>query len=76
MLEQKQNKTFKYNLMGSELAVTEQEGDLGIVVDSSMDVSTQCAAAVNKANSTLGIIRKGIENKTASIVLPLYKSMV
>ena len=35
-----------------------------------------CAAAVKKANSMLGIIRKGIENKMASIILPFYKSMV
>ena len=62
--------------MGSELAVTEQKRDLGIVVDSSMKMSTQCAATVKKANSMLAIIRKGIESKTASIILPLYKSMV
>ena len=67
---------FKYNLMGSELAVTDQERDLEVVVDSSMKMSTQCAAAVKKANSMLGIIRKGIKNKTASIILSLYKSMV
>ena len=68
--------TSKYNLMGSELVVTIQERDLGIVVDGSMKMSTQCAAAVKKANSMLGIIRKGTENKTASIMLPLQKSMV
>ena len=67
---------FKYNLMGSELAVTKQERDLGIVADSLMKMSTQCVATVMKANSMLGILRKGIENKTAGIMLPLYKSMV
>ena len=67
---------FEYNLMGSELAVTKQERDLGVVVDSSMKMSTQCAATAKKANSMLGIIRKEIENKMASIILPLYKSMV
>ena len=41
-----------------------------------MKTSTQCAAAVEKANSMLGIIRKGTENKTASIIPPLHKSMV
>ena len=54
---------FKYNLMGSELTVTGQERGLGIVVDSSMEMSTQCAATVKKANSMLGIIR----NHTAFI---------
>ena len=65
---------FKSKLMGSELVVTKQERDLGTVVGSSMKMSTQCVATVKKANSMLGIIRKGIENKMASIILPLYKS--
>ena len=61
--------------MGSELAVTKQERDLGIVVDSSIKMSTQRRAAVKKANSILGIIRKVIENNTDSIILPLYSSV-
>ena len=72
----KEKTYFKYNLMGSELAVTEQERDLGVVADSSMKMSIHCAATVKKANSMLGIIRKAIQNKMASIILPLYKSMV
>ena len=36
----------------------------------------QCAAAAKKANSMLGIIRKAIETKTPTIILPLYISMV
>ena len=39
-------------------------------------MSTQCAAAVKKANSMLGIIRQGIDNEIASIILPLHKSMM
>ena len=37
--------------MGSERSVMDQERDLGVLVDSSKEVSTQCAAAVKKANS-------------------------
>ena len=70
------NPNYVYKLMGSELSATNQERDLGVLVDSSMKMSTQCAAAVKKANSMLGIIRKGIENKSASVILPLYKSLV
>ena len=57
--------------MGSELSVMDQERDLGVLVDSSMKVSTQCVAAVKKANSMLGIITKEFENKTANIIMPL-----
>uniref|UniRef100_A0A8C3FA90 Reverse transcriptase domain-containing protein n=1 Tax=Chrysemys picta bellii TaxID=8478 RepID=A0A8C3FA90_CHRPI len=68
----KNNPNYTYNMMGANLATTSQEKDLGVIVDSSLKTSTQCAEAVKKANRMLGIIKKGIEN----ILLPLYKSMV
>uniref|UniRef100_A0A8C3I5X8 Reverse transcriptase domain-containing protein n=1 Tax=Chrysemys picta bellii TaxID=8478 RepID=A0A8C3I5X8_CHRPI len=66
------NPNYTYNMMGANLATTNQEKDLGVIVDSSLKTSTQCAAVVKKANKMLGIIKKGIENKTESILLPLY----
>ncbi|CAM5134922.1 unnamed protein product [Natator depressus] len=72
----KRNPNYTYTVMGSKLAVTTQERDLGVIVDSSLKSSTQCAAAVKKVNRMLGIIKKGIDNKTENIILPLYKSMV
>uniref|UniRef100_K7EYK2 Reverse transcriptase domain-containing protein n=2 Tax=Pelodiscus sinensis TaxID=13735 RepID=K7EYK2_PELSI len=72
----KNNPNYTYSMMGANLATTNQERDLGVIVDSSLKTSTQSAAAVKKANRMLGIIRKGIENKTQNILLPLYKTMV
>ncbi|CAM4645910.1 unnamed protein product [Lepidochelys kempii] len=72
----KNNPSYAYNMMGANLATTNQEKDLGVIVDSSLKTSTQCAVAVKKANRMLGIIKKGIENKLENILLPLYKSMV
>ena len=43
-------KNLKLSLMGSELSVTDLERELGVLVDSSRKVSTQCAAVVKKAN--------------------------
>ncbi|CAM4640541.1 unnamed protein product [Lepidochelys kempii] len=60
----KHNPNYTYKMIGSKLAVTLQERDLGIIVDSSLKTSTQCAAAVKKAIRILGIIKKGIDNKT------------
>uniref|UniRef100_A0A8C3HZR7 Reverse transcriptase domain-containing protein n=1 Tax=Chrysemys picta bellii TaxID=8478 RepID=A0A8C3HZR7_CHRPI len=71
----KNNPNYTYNMMGANLTTTNQEKDLGVIVDSSLKTSTQCAEAVKKANRMLGIIKKGIENKE-NILLPLYKSMV
>ena len=56
-------KKSKLYLSADEQSMTDQERYLGVLVDSSMKVSTQCAVAVKKANSMLGIIKKGIENK-------------
>ncbi|CAM4694163.1 unnamed protein product [Caretta caretta] len=71
----KNNPNYTYNVMGANLATTNQEKDLGVIMDSSLKTSMQCAEAVKKANRMLGIIKKGIENKTENILLPLYKSM-
>ncbi|CAM4581149.1 unnamed protein product [Lepidochelys kempii] len=63
----KHHPNYIYKLMGSKLAVTTQERDLGVIVESSLETSTQWAAAAKKVNRTLGIIKKGTEN----ITLPL-----
>ncbi|CAM4508925.1 unnamed protein product [Caretta caretta] len=72
----KHNLNYTYKTKGSKLAVTTQERDSGIIVDISLKTSAQCAAAVKKANRMLGIFKKGIDNKTENIIMPLYKSMV
>ncbi|CAM5148917.1 unnamed protein product [Eretmochelys imbricata] len=72
----KNNPNYTYNMMGPNLATTNQEKDLGVIVDSSLKTSTQRTAAVQKANGMLGIIKKGIENKMENILLLLYKSTV
>uniref|UniRef100_A0A8C3P8K5 Gypsy retrotransposon integrase-like protein 1 n=1 Tax=Chrysemys picta bellii TaxID=8478 RepID=A0A8C3P8K5_CHRPI len=57
----KNNPNYTHNMMGANLATTNQERDLGVIVDSSLKTFTQCAVAVRKANRMLGIIKKGIE---------------
>ncbi|CAM5145823.1 unnamed protein product [Natator depressus] len=72
----KNNPNYTYIMMGANLATTNQEKDLGVIMDSSLKTSMQCAAAVKKANGMLGIIKKWIENKMDNTLLPLYKSVV
>ncbi|CAM4547301.1 unnamed protein product [Lepidochelys olivacea] len=67
----KHDPNYTYKMMESKLVVTTQEKDLGVIVDSSLKISTQCAVAAKKANKMLGIIKKGIDNKTENITLPL-----
>lgn len=41
-----------------------------------MEILTDQTAAVKKANSMLGVIRKGVADKSVNIILPPDKSMV
>lgn len=62
--------------LGSGLTETAQKRDLGVLADSSIKMSIQCAVAVKKANSILEIIKWCVENKTASIIIDVIPTMV
>ncbi|CAM5151147.1 unnamed protein product [Eretmochelys imbricata] len=51
------NKNFSYKLGTHQLEVTEEEKNLGVLVDHRMTMSHQCDVAVKKANTVLGCIR-------------------
>lgn len=64
--------------MGSELTIATEERDLEVMINSSMQTSAQCLAAVKKkkkANQLIGVMRERTENKQKTII-PLYKAMV
>lgn len=66
---------FTYARMGCNLEVNDQEGDLGITVDGLMKTSAQGSAAEKKTISLFRIIGKASLERTASIVMNLYKSV-
>ncbi|CAM5091881.1 unnamed protein product [Eretmochelys imbricata] len=70
------NKNFSYKLGMYQLEVTEEEKDLGILVDHRMTMSRQCDMAMKKANAALGCVRQGISNRDKEVLLPLYKELV
>uniref|UniRef100_A0A452GZ21 Reverse transcriptase domain-containing protein n=1 Tax=Gopherus agassizii TaxID=38772 RepID=A0A452GZ21_9SAUR len=70
------NKNFGYTLGAHQLEATEEEKDLGVLVDSRMTMSRQCDTAVKKANAILGCIRRGISCKDKEVLVPLYKALV
>ena len=71
-----QNIKHKYSLCGNVLKDSEEERDLGIIVDSSLKFSEQCNTAVKNANSILGIIRRTIRCKSQNIIKKLYTALV
>ena len=63
------NPHHKYKLGDNSLKSSVKEKDLGIIVDDKMKFSEQCSAAVKKANSTLGLIRRTIKYKRKDVIV-------
>ncbi|CAM4522288.1 unnamed protein product [Lepidochelys olivacea] len=70
------NKNFSYKLGTHQLEVTEEEKDLGVLVDHRMTMNHQCDIAVKKANAVLGCIGQGISSRDKEFLVPLYKALV
>ena len=70
------NPRIEYKMGGVELAETEEERDLGVMVDSSMKPAVQCQTAAKNANRVLGLIGKTFHYRTKNTLVPLYKSLV
>jgi len=65
-----------YSLNGRELAHSETEKDLGIIIDSKLDFSKHIAEKVNKANSVLGTIRRTFKTLEKDNFKILFSSLV
>jgi ribonucleases P/MRP protein subunit RPP40 len=72
----KSNKQIQYKLGDKTMLACKQEKDLGIIIEASGKFSQQCLAAVNKANSLVGMIRRSIQYKSRGVVVKLFKSLV
>ena len=70
------NAGLRYNMRGANLAATETERDLGVLVDSSLKFRMQASSAVKKANQILAVIRRSFELIDESTLPRLYKALV
>lgn len=66
----------QYSINNDSLSEVIEERDLGIIIQSDLKVSKQCAKVVKTANCILGMIKRSFHNKSKDIILPLYKSLV
>ena len=66
----------EYKMGGKALTVTEEERDIGVVVEKSLKPTKQCLEATRKANMVLGQITRSFYYRDRFVFLRLYKQFV
>lgn len=52
------------------------ERDLGVLMDTKLNMNQECAFAAEVANSSLGCISRSVASRLRQVILPLYSALV
>jgi len=70
------NPRYQYRLGDEGIESSPQEKYLGILMDKKMHMSWQCAFTAQKANCSLGCIKRNVACRLREVILPLYFALV